>query len=182
MKESNAKVLAEVKSKMKNLEVLMNSDHKLKRLKDLLAAKVLLFDPNNENFDRLCNLEVAELFSKYENTYKVNDSFKEKYEEIKEKLKSQTEMNEQCLEANEKLIKVRTKLNVQMERNELLDKNLNKVMDKLSLQGKNRSFACIFPAIENLKDQCKSQEQEETEHYTNAQAVLHSIENSDVNI
>ena len=182
MKESNAKALAEVNSKTKNLEVLMNSDHKLKRLKDLLAAKVLLFDPNNENYETLCNLEVEELFSKYENTFKVNDSFKEKYEEIKEKLRSQTEKNEQCVEGNEKLIKVQTKLNVQMERNDLLDKNLNKVMDTLSLQGKNRSFACIFPAIENLKDQCKSQEQEETEHYTNAQAVLHSIENSDVNI
>ena len=31
MKESNAKALAEVNSKMKNLEVLMNSDHKLKK-------------------------------------------------------------------------------------------------------------------------------------------------------
>ena len=170
----------EVKSNM--AEVLINSDAKLKKLKNLLAAKVLLFDPNNENYETLCNLEVEELFSKYENTFKVNDSFKEKYEEIKEKLRSQTEKNEQCVEGNEKLIKVQTKLNVQMERNELLDKNLNKVMDTLSLQGKSRSFACIFPAIENLKDQCKSQEQEETEHYTNAQAVLYSIENSDVNI
>ena len=112
----------------------------------------MLFDPNNENFDRLCNLEVAELFSKYENTYKVNDSFKEKYEEIKEKLGSQTEKNEQCVEANEKLIKVRTKLNLQMERNELLDKNLNEIMDILNIPGKNRSFAYILPAIKNLKE------------------------------
>ena len=175
MKESNAKVLAEVKSKMKNLEVLMNSDHKLKRLKDLLAAKVLLFDPNNEKFDHLRNLEVAELFSKYENTYKVNDSFKEKYEEIKEKLRSQTEKNEQIVEANEKLIKVRAKLNLQKERNEFLDKILNEIMDILSIPGKNRSFSYIIPAIENLQESvCKCHEQKETEHYTRHTQALNN--------
>jgi hypothetical protein len=182
MKESNAKALAEVNSKMKNLEVLMNSDdNKLKTLKDLLAAKVLLFDRNNQNYDSLRNLEVAELFSKYENTFKVNDSFKEKYEEIKEKLRSQTEKNEQCVEANEELIKVRTKLNVQMKRNELLDNKLIEIMDTLSIPGKNRSFAYILPAIENLKEFSKSQEQEETEHYTNTQALVNSIGNSNDN-
>ena len=178
MKESNAKTLAEVNSKMKNLEVLMNSDdNKLKKLKDLLAAKVLLFDHNNQNYDSLRNLEVAELFSKYENTFKVNDSFKEKYEEIKEKLRSQTEKNEQCVEAN-----VRSKLNVQMKRNELLDNKLIEIMDTLSIPGKNRSFAYILPAIENLKESSQSQEQEETEHYTNnAQALVNSIGNSNDN-
>jgi hypothetical protein len=46
---------------------------------------------------------------------------------------------------------------------------------------RNRSFAYILSEIENLKDQCKSQEQEETVHYTNAQALINSITNSDDN-
>ena len=87
----------------------------------------------------------------------------------------QTEKNEKCAEANEKLIKIRTKLNVQMEKNDLLDKTLNEIMDTLSITGNNRSFAYILPAISNLKESSKSQEQEETEHYTNAQALIHSI-------
>ena len=129
-------------------------------------------------------MEVQKLFSKYENTHKVNDSFKEKYEETKEKLRSQAEKNERCAEANEKLIKVRTKLNVQMDRNELLDKKLNEIMDILNIPGKNRSFAYILPAIKNLKEWVsKSQEQEETEHYTrHTQALINSTTCSDGNI
>ena len=86
--------------------------------------------------------------------------------------------------ANEKLITVRTKLNVQMERNELLDKKLNEIMDILNIPGKNRSFAYILPAIKNLKEWVsKSQEQEETEHYTrHTQALINSTKSSDGNI
>ena len=139
-----------------------------KKFKNLLAAKVLLFDPNSKNIETLQNLQIEELFEKFDQTYTSNNSsfssFKEKYEDIEEKY------------LNSKI-----KLRVQTEMNEILDKQMNEIMDTLSIPDNNRIFADILSEIENLKEQCKSQEQEETEHYTNAQALINLIGNSDDN-
>ena len=59
---------------------------------------------------------------------------------------------------------------------------INEIMDTLNIPGKNISFHYILPAIENPKRSLRvSQEQEETEHYTNVQARIVSIANSDDN-
>ena len=50
-------------------------------------------------------------------------------------------------------------------------------MDKLNIPGKNRSFAYIIPAIRNIKTQSSS-EQQENEHYTNAQNLVESVSSS----
>ena len=59
-----------------------------------------------------------------------------------------------------------------------LENQLNEIMDILNIPGENRSFAYILPAIKNLVAQnrknCVGLEQEETEHYTNATALIHS--------
>ena len=130
-----------------------------KKLKNLLAAKVLLFDPNSKNLETLQNLQIEELFEKFDKTYTSNNSsFKEKYEDIEEKY------------LNSKI-----KLRVQTEMNEILDKQMNEIMDTLNIPDKNRTFHDILPAIEKLKRSLSiSQEQEETEHYTNA---INSIAN-----
>ena len=144
-----------------------DSDAKLKKLKNLLAAKVLLFDDNNENLETLQNLQIKELFEKFDQIYTDNNyiSYKEKYEDTKENL------------SNAKI-----KLRLQAEKNDLLDKEMNEIMDTLNIPGKNRSFHYILPAIEKLKRSLSiSQEQEETEHYTNYTAVINSIGNSDDN-
>ena len=96
----------------------------------------------------------------YEQGMMVKDSFKEKYEETVETLSE-----------------VKTKLKLKSEKNDLLEEKLNEIMDKLNIPGKNRSFAYILPAIENLKTHLSS-EQEENEHYTNAQNLVESVSSS----
>ena len=52
----------------------------------------------------------------------------------------------------------------------MLENQLNEIMDILNIPGENRSFADILQAIQNHL----GSEQEETEHYTNATALIHS--------
>ena len=137
-----------------------NSDEKLRTLRQLIVAKTFLIDPNNENLETLQTLESEKLFDKYEQGMMVKDSFKEKYEETIETLSE-----------------VKTKLKLKSEKNDLLEEKLNKIMDTLNIPGKNRSFAYILPAIENLKTHFSS-EQEENEHYTNAQNLVESVSSS----
>ena len=62
----------------------------------------------------------------------------------REHKRSQTEKDKQCVEANEKLITVRTKLNVQMERNEFLDvwvKKERNVLNKKVSNADNKNQA-----------------------------------------
>ena len=158
--EKLEKSLDEARNDLENIkQEKENSDKKLKTLRHRLVAKTFLIDPNNENLETLQTLESEKLFEKYEQGMMVKDSFKEKYEETVETLSE-----------------VKTKLKLKSEKNDLLEEKLNEIMDKLDIPGKNRSFAYILPAIENLGH--FSSEQEENEHYTNAQNLVESVSSS----
>ena len=208
----NLKDDLEKTTEQKNIKdkALKESDAKSKKFADIMAAKDKKIQTLEAELEKTIHQNQMQTRNLDESVRKIKDldqektnlqgTVAEKDEKIQtlkadlektidqnqvqiEKLRSQTEKNEQCVEANEKLIKVRTKLNLQMERNELLDKNLNEIMDILNIPGKNRSFAYILPAIKNLKEWVsKSQEKEETEHYTNAQALIISTTSSDSNV
>ena len=159
--EKLEKSLDEARNDLENIKQEKEiSDEKLKTLRHLIVAKTFLIDPNNENLETLQNLESEKLFEKYEQGMMVKDSFKEKYEETIETLSE-----------------VKIKLKLKSEQNDLLEEKLNEIMDKLDIPGKNRSFAYILPAIENLKTHFSS-EQEENEHYTNAQNLVESVSSS----
>ena len=159
--EKLEKSLDETRNDLENIKQEKEiSDEKLKTLRHLIVAKTFLIDPNNENLETLQNLESEKLFEKYEQGMMVKDSFKEKYEETIETLSE-----------------VKIKLKLKSEQNDLLEEKLNEIMDKLDIPGKNRSFAYILPAIENLKTHFSS-EQEENEHYTNAQNLVESVSSS----
>ena len=159
--EKLEKSLDETRNDLENIKQEKEiSDEKLKTLRHLIVAKTFLIDPNNENLETLQTLESEKLFEKYEQGMMVKDSFKEKYEETIETLSE-----------------VKTKLKLKSEQNDLLEEKLNEIMDKLDIPGKNRSFAYILPAIENLKTHFSS-EQEENEHYTNAQNLVESVSSS----
>ena len=159
--EKLEKSLDEARNDLENIkQEKENSDEKLKNLRHRMVAKTFLLDPNNENLETLQTLETEKLFEKYEQGMMVKDSFKEKYEETIEKLSE-----------------VKTKLKLKSEKNDLLEEKLNEIMDKLNIPGKNRSFAYIIPAIRNIKTQSSS-EQQENEHYTNAQNLVESVSSS----
>ena len=53
------------------------------------------------------------------------------------------------------------------------------MMEILNIPVENRGFATILPAIQHLKNSLSlMQEQAETNHYTNAQALIESISNN----
>ena len=58
------------------IEILEDSKAKLQKLKQLLATKVFLVNPKGENLESLINLEIEDLFSKYEQSAMVKDAFK----------------------------------------------------------------------------------------------------------
>ena len=140
-------------------KVLVDSKAKLQKLKQLLATKVFLVNPKSENLESLLKLEIEDLFSKYDQSVMVKNSFEEKYEETIETLSE-----------------VKTKLQLQIQQKELYEKQHNEMMDILNIPLENRSFATILPAIKNLKNSLSlMQEQAETNHYTNAQTQIESI-------
>ena len=63
-----------------------------------------------------------------------------------------------------KILDVTIKLQLRKEQIVLLKKQLTEIMDILSISRENRSFTYILPAIQNLKNNLGS-EQEETELY-----------------
>ena len=94
-------------------------------------------------------------------TLHISFKFKEKYEETIETLSE-----------------VKTKLLLQMQQKELYEKQHIEMMNILNIPTENRSFATILPAIQDLKKSLSlMQEQAETNHYTNAQALIESISN-----
>ena len=169
LNEANNKIetmqhIQDTKSRNNRIEVkdlkakLKDSNSKLEKLRNLLAAKLFLFDPDNENLQALQNMEIEKLFSKYDQRLIVKDSFKDKYEE-----------------AMETLSDVKIKLRLQVEQRELHEKQHGKVLDILDINREDRSFAMILPAIQKLKELHDTQEQTETEHYTNAQALIETV-------
>ena len=76
----------------------------------------------------------------------------------------------------ETLSDIKIKLRLQVEQRELHEKEHGKILDILDIDREDRSFAMILPAIQKLKElHGRIQEQTETEHYTNAQALIETI-------
>ena len=71
---------------------------------------------------------------------------------------------------------MKTKLLLQRQQKELYEKQHIEMMEILNIPVENRGFATISTAIQNLKNSLSlMQEQAETNHYTNAQALIESI-------
>ena len=74
---------------------------------------------------------------------------------------------------------MKTKLILQRQQKELYEKQHIEMIEILDIPTENRSFATILPAIQDLKKSLSlMQEQAETNHYTNAQALIESISNN----
>ena len=58
------------------IKVLEDSKAKLQKLKQLLATKLFLVNTKGENLESLINLEIEDLFSKYDQSVMVKDAFK----------------------------------------------------------------------------------------------------------
>ena len=141
------------------IKALEGSKAKLQKLKQLLATTIFLANAKGENLESLLKLEIEDLFSKYDQSIIVKNSYKDKYEETIETLSE-----------------VKTKLQLQMQQKELYEKQHNEMMDILNIPEENRGFASILPAIQHLKSSLSViQEQAETNHYTNAQTQIGSI-------
>ena len=66
-----------------------------------------------------------------------------------------------------------------MQQKELYEKQHIEMIEILDIPAENRSFATILPAIQDLKKSLSlMQEQDETNHYTNAQVLIESISNN----
>ena len=84
--------------------------------------------------------------------------------------------NEETIET---LSEVKTKLFLQMQQKELYEKEHIEMMEILNIPVENRGFATIIPAIQRLKNSLSlMEEQAETNHYTNAQALIETISNN----
>ena len=74
---------------------------------------------------------------------------------------------------------MKTKLLLQKQQKELYEKQHIEMMEILNISVENRGFATILPAIQHLKNSLSlMQEQAETNHYTNAQALFEAISNN----
>jgi hypothetical protein len=66
-----------------------------------------------------------------------------------------------------------------MQQKELYEKQQIEMMEILNIPVENRGFATILTAIQHLtKSLSLMQEQAETNHYTNAQALIETISNN----
>ena len=113
---------------------------KYKRLRDVLVMKVFSLEFNKEDLETLMNLDVLELFDKYE---QVKNNDKINIEDTAETLND-----------------VKGKLKLQMEQRAVYEEAHSEFMKALNIC----SFCDILPKINELK---KSVEQNEEEHYTN---------------
>ena len=66
----------EMVAKDVRIKELEDSKAKLQKLKQILATKVFLVNPKGENLESLINLEIEDIFSKYDQSVMVEDAFK----------------------------------------------------------------------------------------------------------
>ena len=130
---------------------LEESRIKYRKLKQLLATKVFQSNPRNEDLDILLNLEVNELFNKYEKIINETNSDRIKLEETTETLQD-----------------VKIKLNLQTEQRGIYEKQLSELREVLHLPAENCNFAKILQVVKDLL------EQNETNHYSNGLSIVES--------
>ena len=124
---------------------------KYRKLKQLLATKVFQSNPRNEDLDILLNLEVDELFNKYEKIITETNSDRIKLEETTETLQD-----------------VKIKLNLQTEQRGIYEKQLSEIRAVLHIPAENCNFANILPVVKDLL------EQNETNHCSNGLSIVES--------
>ena len=117
-----------------------------KKLRNKLVTKIVSSDPDNDwNLEALMNLDILEVFKKYE---EIN---------INSKIKNES--------TTEDLNNVKSKLKIQLEQRDLYEKEFIKIMKAVNINPNEGSYVDILPAI---NDQKRSLEQNEEEHYTNS--------------
>ena len=122
----------------------------------------LFFVETGWNVEWFCLIKLGDLRNRWLILHNSFQSFKDKYEETIETLSE-----------------VKTKLILQRQQKELYEKQHIEMIEILDIPTENRSFATILPAIRDLKKSLSlMQEQAETNHYTNAQALIESISNN----
>ena len=124
---------------------------KYRKLKQLLATKVFQSNPRNEDLDVLLNLEVDELFNKYEEIINETNSDRIKFEETSETLQD-----------------VKIKLKLQTEQRGIYEKQLSEIREVLHLPAVNCNFANILQVVKDLL------EQNETNHCSNGLSIVES--------
>ena len=124
---------------------------KYRKLKQIFATKIFQANPSNEDLDILLNLEVDELFNKYEKI--INDTNSERI-----KLE----------ETNETLQDVKVKLKLQTEQRGIYEKQLSEIREVLHLPAVNCNFANILQVVKDLL------EQNETNHWSNGRSIVES--------
>ena len=118
------------------------------KVKNRLANRIYSYDEDNEDLNILLNLEISELFSRFEKNMKMdNDTSKMKLEEITGALSD-----------------MKNKLKLQTEKRDAYEEQHSEMMQILNI----RRFANIIPAIKSLL------ERNETNLYSNAQVIIES--------
>ena len=106
-----------------------------------MATKIFLANSSNENLISLLNDDIEKLFEKYD------------------QIVTSTRDSEKLKEITEILADVKVKLSLQTQQKELYYKQLNEIMDFLIFSKENRCISEILPALKQLKESCKLQEQ-----------------------
>ena len=122
-----------------------------------MATKIFLANSSNENLISLLNDDIEKLFEKYD------------------QIVTSTRDSEKLKEITETLADVKVKLSLQTQQKELYYKQLNEIMDFLIFSKENRCISEILPALKQLKESCKLQEQIETDHYSKAQSLIETF-------
>ena len=119
-----------------------------------MLIKVFLSNTTNQNLQHLLDLDINELFEKFEHVSQA---------------KTQNGQLEETLEA---LNDFKSKLNIQIEQRELYEKQHREIMDLLNISNENQCFDNTLQAIRDLKE---SLEQNESAHYEHAESILESF-------
>ena len=142
------KVENQLQTEVASKKSLEESLAKYQKLKQLLATKIFQTNPSNEDLIELLNLEIEELFERYDQIMRFNksDRFKVK-EEVDCTVKDK-------------------KLDLQILQRELYEKELYGIMDVLKMPSGDRNYTNILPMIKNLLQQV------DTDHCTIAMENL----------
>jgi DNA primase len=129
------KVKNQLQTEVASKTSLEESLAKYQKLKQLLATKIFQTNPSNEDLIALLNLEIEELFERYDQILRFNksDRFKVK-EEVECTVKDK-------------------KLDLQILQRELYEKELDGIMDVLQMPSGDRNYTNILPMIKGLLQQ-----------------------------
>ena len=152
------KLKNELNQKNAQIKSLEELNTKYRKLKQLLATKVFLSNSSDEDLETLINFDVEKLFEKYEEIMRLREPNNTKLEESLETLNN-----------------VKSKLNIQIDQREIYESQHSEMMDILNIPPDTRSVPKIIRAIRDLKNTI---DQNETNHYANAQEILDHYQNS----